>query len=88
MKQRKIEDFENGSIEVNLPNSVVDPKPNFRSTADAFQSFSRRLESIAASKGLTIDQLRARAESYSFGADESFEILSLFDSTRALKASL
>jgi hypothetical protein len=73
-------------IEVSFPESVQDPKPKFRSASEALRFYIQKLELVAQQKKLTLDELRAQANQYKFGPDESFSILRLFDSIRALRA--
>lgn len=70
-----------------LPESVTNPKPKFNSATEAVQFYSLQLEQIAQSKKLTLDELKAHANLYKFGPDESFLILGLFDSIRLLKSA-
>jgi hypothetical protein len=74
-------------IKIDLPESVTNPKPKFKTASEAIQFYSAKLESIAHSKKLSLDELKAQANLYKFGPDESFMILGLFDSIRTLKSA-
>lgn len=74
-------------IEVSLPDSVKNPKAKFGSSAEAIQFYANKLEVLAKEKKMTLDEMRMAADAYKFGPDESFEILGLFDSISALKAT-
>lgn len=74
-------------IHSDLPESVGTARPQFESTTEALQYYAQKLETIAKQKNLSLDELRVHANLYKFGPEESFQILGLFDSVRALKAS-
>lgn len=73
-------------IQVDLPESVKDPKPRFSNTSDAIRFYSKQLEIIASKKSMSLDEMKKAANAYEFGPEESFEILALFDSISALKS--
>lgn len=82
----KMEDIEN--IGLQLPDSVVNPKPIFTDASKAIHHYVDQLQKIAQTKELSIDELQIQANAYKFGADESFRILGLFDIIQALKSAV
>jgi len=73
-------------LELNLPESVKNPVPTFSSPTEAIQFYSSELEAIASKYKMSVGDLRIAAHSYKLGADESFDILGLFDSLSTLKS--
>lgn len=84
-KTFKIENLKD--IKSDLPDSVLTPQPAFKSPQDALQFFSRQLEMLAQKKEMTLDEMKAAANLYKFGPEESFAILGLFDTVRALRSA-
>lgn len=84
-KSIKKEDLDEN--EVTLPDSVLNPTPRFSNDGDAIKFYEQALTTAAAAKQLTVEELSAKANSYFFGPEESFQILGVIDGLRALKAS-
>lgn len=59
----------------------------FKIQEDAIKFYEKKIKLIAKQKHMTEKELYKAAHDYQFGTDESFEILGLFDSLRALKDS-
>lgn len=76
-----------GSVDPELPESVIAPRAAFKNTGEAIQYHLGKLEGIAHQKKVTLDELRERSNRYLYGPEESFFILGLFDTIRALKSS-
>ena len=72
-------------VNLDLPKSITEPKPLFNSNQSATDHYTKKIEAIATLKSITVEELQLTAHNMLYDAAESFEILSLFDSVRALQ---
>ena len=60
-------------------------KAMFKSQKDAIEFYQKKIDALAKEKAMSFDELWIAAHDYKFSPDESFEIMGLFRTLRALK---